>query len=304
MKRILVPLDGSVLAEAALAPAARIAGAMGADLLLFHVIEASPPGQVHGERHLATAGEARAYLEAAAGRLRGTDADVSVSTHVHEQQSQDAARSIGEHAEELRSDLVVLATHGAHRFGRFLKGSVAQRAFFFGGAPVLTIPASENAVLASWTRMTVTVDASGEHPLPLEWLGGLARGLGLSVELLLVVDTRSSLRGDRATIARSLPGATSWALEAAALAGETWLSSLAASPEFAGLEVGVDLLRGAPDKALAARVAKRQGDLVVIGTHGRAGIGAMWEGSMAAKMLARLEGAVLLIPAANDRSQG
>ncbi|MEI6874228.1 MAG: universal stress protein [Spirochaetota bacterium] len=294
MKRILVPLDGSSLAEAAIPSAARIARATGAELLFFHVIESSPPGEIHGERHLGSADEARAYLE---GKASLVASGLPVTIHLHEERSQDAARSIGEHVEELRSDLVVLATHGPHRFGRFLKGSVAQRALFIGGAPVLTLPAASAADPALWKTLVVAVDGSGEHDLPLEWLGNLARQLGLSVELLLVVDTRLSLSGEKMAVARSLPGATSWALEAAALAGETWLKEVAASAEFAGLEMRIDLLRGSPDKALAARTKGKVGDIVVIGTHGRAGLDALWEGSMAAKILARLAGPVLLIPA-------
>ena len=299
MKRILVPLDGSSRSEAAIPVALLIAKATGAELLFFHVVEASPPDEIHGERHLVDAEAARAYLSATVSSL---PPEIKASFHVHEERSQDAAKSIGEHAEELRSDLVVLATHGSHRIGRFLRGSVGQRALLLGGAPVLTLPVHDGrfqatSVFGPWKSMVVTVDGRGEHQLPLAWLGELARSLDMAVELLLVVDTRSSLSGDRATIARSMPGATSWALEAAAIEGETWLGELAASPELAGLRVSTGLLRGGPDKALAKRLKGSDDELVVIGTHGRAGLDALWEGSMAAKMLARLEGPVLLVSA-------
>ncbi len=294
MKRILVPLDGSVLAERAIPAATAIAQATRADILLLHVIEAAPPGEVHGKRHLATVEEAIAYLSAKAAAIANP---VKVAVHVHEERSQDAAKAIGEHVEELRSDLVVIATHGSHRFGRFLRGSVAQRALFFGGAPVLILPSAGPSGPSMWKVLVLAVDGSGEHSLPLHWLGALARALGLSIEFLLVVDTRSSLSGERATIARSMPGATSWALEAAVVAGEEWLESIRSSPALAGLAVSSDLLRGSPDKALARWTAGRNGDLVVIGTHGRAGLGALWEGSMAAKILSRLDCPVLLVPA-------
>jgi nucleotide-binding universal stress UspA family protein len=320
MKRILVPLDGSKLAEAVLPAAARIATALGAELLLFHVIEASPPGDVHGERHLTTASEAEAYLADTARKLAGAapmlaGAAPSVAFHVHEERSHDPARAIGEHVDELRSDLVVLATHGVNRFGRFLRGSVAQRALFFGGAPVLTIPSTgsgsgggpgKNASAAAWAldpsqwlTLLVAVDASGEHGVPLAWAAELARGLGLSIEFLLVVDTNRSLRGDKMAIARSMPGATRWALEAAVVAGGEYLAKLETSPELAGLAVRTGLVRGSADKALTARVRGRTGDIVVIDTHGRSGLGAAMEGSMAARILARLSGPVLLVPAAS-----
>ncbi|NCT22408.1 universal stress protein, partial [bacterium] len=49
-KHILVPLDGSHLAEAALAPAARIAGTLGAPVTLIHILERDAPREVHKDR--------------------------------------------------------------------------------------------------------------------------------------------------------------------------------------------------------------------------------------------------------------
>ena len=67
-KHILVPLDGSHLAEAALAPAARIAGTLGAPVTLIHIIEQEAPREVHKDRHLTQADEAQAYLREVAAR--------------------------------------------------------------------------------------------------------------------------------------------------------------------------------------------------------------------------------------------
>jgi len=297
LKRIIVPLDGSRLSEESLPVAARLARATGAELLLLHVIEASHPEAVHGERHLAGASEARAYLEAV---VAGLGEGLRARAHVHEEESRDPGRAIGDHVEELESDLVVLASHGKHRVGHFLSGSVAQRVLSTGRAPVLILPAGVPAGFlepSSSPLLVVAVDGSGRHPPALDWLGAFARALGLEVELLLAVDTRGSLRGDSAAIARSLPGATSLALEAAVVESQAWLEGLAASADLAGLKVGTGLLRGGADKALARHMKGRMGGLVAIGTHGHAGLGALWEGSMAASMLSRLEGPVILMPA-------
>ena len=291
MKRILVPLDGSALAEKALPAASRIALALDAELLLLHVVESSPPEEVHGQRHLASAEAARAYLVDKAAGLAG----IKAAIHVHEEGRQDTAKAIGEHVEELRSDLVVIATHGVHRFGRFLQGSVAQRALFFGGAPVLTIPAETAADPESWRRLAIAVDSSGEHKVPFDWLGDFARALGLEVELLAAMDTKRSLSGEERAIQRSMPGAMAQALEAAVLEAETWLSGLASEAGLSGLVVRTELLRGSPERTLPERVGREPGSILVIGTHGRAGLGALWEGSAASKILSRLSGPVLLV---------
>lgn len=63
-KHILVPLDGSVMSEAALPVAALLAQRTGAALTLIHVVEKNAPSAVHNDRHLVTAEEATAYLDA------------------------------------------------------------------------------------------------------------------------------------------------------------------------------------------------------------------------------------------------
>lgn len=57
-KKLLVPLDGSPMAEAALAPAAYITQWLGADVALIHAIERDSPNKVHGEKHLTDPAEA------------------------------------------------------------------------------------------------------------------------------------------------------------------------------------------------------------------------------------------------------
>ena len=62
-KNILVPLDGSSLAEVILPAARSLGGHLGARVTLLHVVEPSAPATIHGERHLGAAEEARDYLK-------------------------------------------------------------------------------------------------------------------------------------------------------------------------------------------------------------------------------------------------
>src|SRR5437588_178242 len=68
-RRLLVPLDGSRLAETILVVVERLAAVYRATVVLLHVIERGAPATVHGERHLRTAVEAQTYLEGLAARL-------------------------------------------------------------------------------------------------------------------------------------------------------------------------------------------------------------------------------------------
>ena len=68
IRRILVPLDGTDLAEAALPVAAALCVKLGAEVVLVHLLEKRAPRAVHGRPHLATAGAAEAYLNQIAAR--------------------------------------------------------------------------------------------------------------------------------------------------------------------------------------------------------------------------------------------
>jgi len=72
-RHLLVPLDGSPLAESALPAAVRIAGMFGAEVTLLHVLEVRPPSTVHGAKHLADAGAAVGQGEGAADAQLGLD---------------------------------------------------------------------------------------------------------------------------------------------------------------------------------------------------------------------------------------
>ncbi len=61
-KHLLVPLDGSTLAELALPAAAYLAHLLPARVTLLHLVERHPPSEVHHDRHLTNATEASEYL--------------------------------------------------------------------------------------------------------------------------------------------------------------------------------------------------------------------------------------------------
>ncbi|MEZ4620068.1 MAG: universal stress protein [Caldilineaceae bacterium] len=67
IQHILVPLDGSRLAEAALPVAMGLAAQLRTRVTLLHIIEQNAPASVHGEPHLTTAAAAHTYLTAAVG---------------------------------------------------------------------------------------------------------------------------------------------------------------------------------------------------------------------------------------------
>jgi nucleotide-binding universal stress UspA family protein len=138
LRHVLVPLDGSPLAESVLAPALNFARLWEGRFTLLRVIEASPPTTagwpnrpLPPEQQQEVA--ARAYLEKLAGRLReqGTTVQTRVVIASH------AAPAILEEAQTQHCDFIALATHGWGGLRKMLLGSVTDKVIRGSTLPVL-----------------------------------------------------------------------------------------------------------------------------------------------------------------------
>src|SRR5438105_182215 len=133
----MVPLDGSHLAESALPAAAFLAQLFHASVTLIHLIERNATPAVHSDRHLTEPDEAQKYLQEVAQRAFAPG--VAVERHVHTAEVSDVARSLVEHAAELKADLIVMCTHGRSGLRDLLFGSIAQQVVGLGRTPVLLV---------------------------------------------------------------------------------------------------------------------------------------------------------------------
>jgi nucleotide-binding universal stress UspA family protein len=122
LEKILVPLDGSPLGEAALAPAVSLAGA-GTTLMLLRAAEAhSMLGADPTEAQVEVVHEAEEYLGEVAARLKRQGVK-NVQTSVW---YGPAAAAIVDAARLRKADLIVMGTHGRSGLGRLIMGSVAE----------------------------------------------------------------------------------------------------------------------------------------------------------------------------------
>jgi nucleotide-binding universal stress UspA family protein len=149
-RHVIVPLDGNPLAEAALRPAADVAGLFGATCTLLQVVKPALLRQYmpEGGTVEAMAGtvldalareqdrlerEAAAYLDGVSRRLPVQGITVRTKVVVDEQ----PAAALLREAQEGGYDLVALATHGRHGLPRMLLGSVADKLVRGTALPVL-----------------------------------------------------------------------------------------------------------------------------------------------------------------------
>ena len=301
-EHLLVPLDGSRLAEAALPAAAALSERLGAQVTLVHVIERNAPQEIHGEPHLSDAAEARAYLEEVAARA--FPPDVCVEQHVHAAEVQDVARSIVQHADELAPDLVVMCTHGRGGLRTWLLGSIAQQVIALGVTPVLLIQPDGAAAMPGFAcrRMLVPLDGNPDHEQGLPVASGLAQACAADLHLLMVVPTLGSLSGEHGATARLLPTAASAWLDLSEESAGEYLHQKAIELQACGLRVTAEVCRDDPAGAIVRTARQMQADLVVLGTHGKRGMDAFWARSVAAQVAARSRDPLLLVPVREARS--
>jgi nucleotide-binding universal stress UspA family protein len=136
LRKILVPLDGSPLAEAAIPTAAGMAAAAGAELILLRAAQAQRfPGLDLGEAEIRVVADAEAYLTGLQVQLAAAGFTGVVTAVWYGP----AASSIVEAAQLYPADLIVMSTHGRSGLGRLILGSVAESVLRGTRTPILMV---------------------------------------------------------------------------------------------------------------------------------------------------------------------
>ncbi len=293
---VLVPLDGSRLAEAVLPAAASAAKTISASVTLVHVIEKNAPREIHGEMHLYDPDEAETYLREVAGRAFPTD--LKIDYHVHTAEVENVAASIAQHIGELESDLVVMCTHGRGGMRDLFFGNIAQQVITLGKTPVLTIQPNQDgtAPLFHCQRILVPLDGQSEHELGLTKTKAFSKACGAVFHLLIVVPTMETLPGKLAAGRRMMPGATSEMLDMEEQEAKEYLLELQEELEQSGFTATVEVLRGDAATLIVETAGEFQADLIVLGTHAKRGMEAFWAGSIAPKISRQSKIPLLFVP--------
>lgn len=157
--RILVTLDGSVLAERALVPAAHLSAALSAPapgvlhlLRVLHLSTEKEENQYDAEAKKHAISDAEAYLQVQEQRLRESRAEklVITSSVVCGTDVADRIIGIAESGESMDGlghfegcDLIAMATHGRGGVQRWVMGSVTERVLGATRLPLLIVRSEE-----------------------------------------------------------------------------------------------------------------------------------------------------------------
>ena len=135
--------------------------------------------------------------------------------------------------------------------------------------------------------------AMAETALPLAT--ALAERTGADLILVRVVPTVSTIPSTHGPAATLLPAATSELLRLEEDEAREYLGNLMAAAPATVSTVAV-VRRGDPVEQLTRAINDHAIDLVVMSTHGKSGLSGLWSGSVAAKLLARVDRPVILVP--------
>ena len=277
-RRIMVPLDGSELAERALPCAEQLAVLGDATLHLVRVVE--PPAEMTwmpGPLYVALRAyadpverameEAATYLNGLCTNLaaRGVRNAVAVPCGP-------AAATLLDYEREAAVDLVVMCSHGYGGLVRFALGSVAMHVLRHGAAPVLLMRALDGPV--SLQHAVVPLDGSARAEKALRILHELAGPVVREVTLLRVIAAPDE-----------------------GPAAERYLDEVAQRLHGMGLVCERRVARGDPAQVIIDVAGTDK--LVVMATHGRSALTRWALGSVADRVARHGAAAVLLVRARN-----
>lgn len=294
IRQMLVPLDGSVLAEAVLPHAMRLAKAFGAEVLVLRVVGTRLSGVGHYidtfDWRLKRA-EAERYVERIAEMFREGRVEARSEVAVGR-----ASEQILATARRARAELIVLTTHGEGGLSEFRVSGTAAKVMGPAEASVLLVPAVEAGSASSELYQTIVVptDCSPRAEWALFLAGAVARVAGAKLVLLYVVTTPEAVSGAgevgrTVALARELREANR---ESARLHLERLVVQLAQSNVPAQVRVVED-----EDVARAIRqVAEEEGaSLVAMAAHGARATAEVPHGMVAANLLGSSRRPLLLL---------
>ena len=298
-RTIVVPLDGSKLAERALRLADVLCEPGNSRLHLVQVRGTSPAAE------LADPGAGRAYLAERAESLKRSGFDVHAALLPPEPAElllptpspATIAQVICEYARAHHADAIVLSSHGRGGFSRFWFGSVADAMLRTSTTPMLVVkePLAEHPNTQDWRAFShVLIAVAGDQPSHciMASTALLTGPIGPHYTLLRVLNDQVPMITDSLSVPVMVPAPDIARAQAEAQADLEHLSDALPTANVAvATALNSSAAHGILDYAAAHGV-----DLVVVGTRALRGLERIMLGSVADKVVRGAECSVLVVP--------
>ncbi len=300
-ERILVPLDGSDLAELALPHARQLARRLQGQVWLLCVVppvfQPILPPAIAVDLAAEALDRAERLAEDYLEQVRAHLAAAGLTAHTLVARGDPAAEVLAA-ARDVQARLIAMATHGRGGLGRWMLGSVADRVVRAATIPVLLIPARvvEQELRTAYTRLLVPLDGSPLSEAALPHAVALARLFGARLDLLTVVPRPGHyIEGEAELWQAAERGDQALLIAAVRAAREQYLAHQCARLEQGGLDAVPLVAEGDVAETIIQTAQWRNADCIVMATHGRSGIARWVLGSVAAKVISAATVPVLLV---------
>ena len=285
LERIIVPLDGSLTAEAVLPHVRRILHRQDSEIIL---VRAVVPAPVENSVLIADAatGAARSYVVGVQERMEREGVRVSSEVRVGS-----AVGVILDLADEKKATMIAMATHGASGLKRILLGSVAEVVLRKSPVPVFVVRpfwtseegAPQQSETAPMKNLLVPVDGSDLAELAVPAALELARLFEARAILLRVLDDPKE----------STPAEVHEA--------EEHLDAISRTFERRGIDTFTLVQKGDAVEEILDAARFHHADLIVMTTHGRSGLSRLVTGSVTEQVLRRATVPLLVVRAEKAR---
>jgi nucleotide-binding universal stress UspA family protein len=288
---IVIPLDGSPLAEQVFGHLKRISSPAQTELHLVGVLEAwryaiGTPDLAMADLITYMRSDQQQYLAKQSQCLQ----QQGYRVQVHQREG-DAALTIVAIAEQVGAQLIAMTTHGRSGMRRWTLGSVAERVIHATDLPVL-LARDETITNGALKRILVPLDGSPIAEQALSTVIDLAAMTGATVVLLHVIQALDPT--NQRMLFQSKTEAES-AVEQWTADGEFYLEGIGQRLLQQGIDYDVRVRTGDPDRVICATTVDAAIDMVIMGTHGRTGVGRWVYGSVANKVLRGISCPLLLV---------
>lgn len=269
-RKVLVPVDGSESSFHALRQAFQFSSVEKSWITVVCVA----PDYEGDLDTLATGGDLLAKMrqpcERALVKARDIAAQAGYTIKTVLEEGEPSSRII-DIADRHNRELIIMGRRGLSNLARAFVGSVTQRVIGQSHGDVVVVP---NGVALAWTKILVATDGSPCSRAAVERAVRFARAYDGEVAVVSVVDVPTELYGDAPDLVEELTRkAKGYADDAAQVVHER------------GVAATTHVAEGAPHEVIPELARTLGAQVIVVGSHGRTGMGRLLMGSVAEKII-------------------
>lgn len=303
-EKLVVPTDGSELAEVALPYAEELAGRLDSELVLLQVCESEEQRASHMRQlYMSRLAEAVERGIREYQRLAGSPESEEIKVE-SVMVAGNPADEIIDYAETKHIGLIIMATHGRSGIKRWTVGSVANKVLRGSRVPVALIRASgpRPAMLKKGllTKALLPLDGSEVGEAAVPYMEELAVRLKTEVTLLQVVEPKYVATG--AEPWDYSPYRTEW-LEAMEQSARAYLAGIEQRLKAKGIVTSSRIESGAAAERIMDVAEQIGADFMAMSTHGRSGVARWVFGSVADRLVHSGNIPLILVKAQRDVSK-